>query len=299
VRAEKCRFSFNYCGKITVLFSALLISCNPGWEERPAENADAVIFAVFDVGEGLAQAVVSGNRAVLFDMGLPEEYPKWKEQFEGLGSPFVEAIVISHDHLDHWGGLQMLDTGLAWTGIVIVTPYEDTAFMRNSVPQWRDWIRFRTIARGDTLALLDGVALRCLWPPDTAGDSLFVNDSLKNRHSMVFLVKNGLTGALITSDIDTCAEQELSLLENSGLAAAIMVVPHHGSAGSLDPVFYGYVKPFSAFISCGSNNQYGHPSNQVLLWLSQTGIAAYQTSLEGEIIAQSNGYFYDVLNRQN
>ena len=296
MRVEKCRFSFkDFCGKPAILFSVLLLSCNPGWEKKPAESP--ITFAVFDVGEGLAQAVVSGNKAVLFDMGLPEEYPKWKEQFEGLGSPIVEAIVLSHDHLDHWGGLQMFDSGFAWTGITVVTSYEDTAFIRSSVPQWRDRIRFHTIARGDTLALLDGVTLRCLWPPDTTGDSLFVNDSLKNRYSTVFLVKNGLTGALITSDIDTCTEQELSLRENSGLAADILVVPHHGSAGSVDPVFYGYVKPFSAFISCGINNQYGHPSYQVLLWLSQKGIATYQTSLNGEIIAQSNGYAFYPLNR--
>jgi len=286
-----------------IFLSCLLVSCNTGWDIRPADRQ--VTFAVFDVGEGLAQVVTSSGKAVLFDMGLPEEYPRWKLQFEALGRPFVEAIALSHDHLDHWGGLQRLDSGYAWTGILLVTPYEDTAFIRNSVPQWRNRIRFRTVSAGDTLALLDGVELRCLWPQDASGDSLFINDSLKNRFSMVFLVKNGLTGALITSDIDTCAEQELSLRMNTGfasfasLAADIMVVPHHGSAGSLDPVFYGYVRPLRAVISCGADNQYGHPSQQVLLWLSQMGIAVQLTSLEGGIALESNGYCWSVSRTPN
>ena len=119
---------------------------------------------------------------------------------------------------------------------------------------------------------------------------------------MVFLVKNGLTRALITSDIDTCAERELSRRVNAGfasLASDIMVVPHHGSAGSLDPVFYGYVRPQRAVISCGAGNQYGHPSPQVLLWLSQMGIAVHLTSLDGGIALESNGYCWSVSSTSN
>jgi competence protein ComEC len=188
------------------------------------------------------------------------------------------------------GGLQFLDTGIAWTGLVIVSPYEDTAFIRSCAPQWRTRIRFHIVAAHDTLAMFDDVELRCLWPPDTSGGSIFAVDSLMNRFSLVFLVSKGLTRALITSDIDTCAEHELSLRERQGLAADLMVVPHHGSAGSLDPVFYGHVRPQTAVISYGAGNSYGHPSQNVLLWLSQMGTTIKLTSPDGCVIVESSGF---------
>jgi competence protein ComEC len=274
----------------------MFAACNP-WKEMPVENQ--VRFTVFDVGQGLAQAVASGGRTVLFDMGPLEGYPAWEEQYKALGKPAIEAIALSHRHLDHCGGLQLLDTGIAWTGLLIVTPYEDTAFLRASSPQWRNRIRFRTVAAHDTLALLDDVELRCLWPPDTSGDSIFAADSLMNRLSMVFLVTKGLTRALITSDIDTCAEHELSLREGHGLASSLMVVPHHGSAGSLGRVFYGHVRPQTAIISYGAGNFYGHPSQNVLLWLSQMGTTVKLTALDHCVIVESNGYQWslsDILN---
>jgi len=273
--------------RLIVSLSCVLAACNP-WKEPPAENQ--VTFAVFNVGQGLAQAVASGGRTVLFDMGPLEGYPRWKEQYEALGRPAIEAIVLSHSHCDHWGGLQLLDTGVAWTGLLIVSPYEDTAFISSFVPQWRNRIRFRVVSAHDTLALLDDVELLCLWPHDTSGDSLFAPDSLMNRLSMAFLVTKGMTRVLITSDIDTCAEHELSLSEGHGLAAGLMVVPHHGSAGSLDRVFYGHVRPQIAFVSYGTGNSYGHPSQNVLLWLSQMGTTVKLTALDGCVIMESNGY---------
>jgi competence protein ComEC len=289
VHGVPCHFFFKKSqGSIIVFASCLIVACNLGWHDRPAEKP--ATFAVFDVGEGLAQAVKVGDDAVLFDMGPPDEYPKWKDQFNAFGRPSIKAIVLSHDHLDHWGGLQRLDSSLSWTGLLVVTKFEDTALIRNCVPQWRNRIRFHTIVAHDTLELLDKVDLCCLWPPDTSGDSLFAVDSLKNRYSMVFLVHSGLTNALITSDIDSVTMRELSQSDTIGLTADVMVVPHHGSSGSLYPVFYGYVRPQVAVISCGAVNLYGHPSREVLLWLNQMGITVKLTSLDGGVVMESNGY---------
>jgi competence protein ComEC len=295
VYGAPCYFTFRkFVCLLTVLAGGIAVSCDFGWKETPAGGP--VRFAVFDVGEGLAQAVVADGRSVLFDMGPPEEYMRWKTQFELLGRPSVEAVVLSHDHLDHRGGLEFFDSVFQWTGLVVVTPYTDTALIRRSSPPWAARIHFRTVSAGDTLALLHDVCLRCLWPPDSSGDSLYATDSLKNRYSTVFTVIHGRAKALITSDIDTVAERELVLQLDTGLAAELCVVPHHGSAGSLSPVFYGYIRPHHAVVSCGAANTYGHPSQSVLLWLSQMGVSVTITSLCGGFIGESDTYHWTFSN---
>jgi competence protein ComEC len=292
VRKDECHFFFRKSiHTVVVLIAGLFVSCSSlRWEEPPAGRS--LQFTVFNVGQGLSQMVRVGDTAVVFDMGPQEGYAGWKEQYAKSGRPFIAAMVISHDHADHWGGLQLLEPNVAWPGILYVSPYEDTVALRTKFPLWKERIRFRTIAENGTLDQLDGVAIRCLWPPKGRGDSLVNNEDLKNRYSLVFMVTQGATSALITSDIDTAAERRLFLDQGDKLKSDIFVVPHHGSCGSLDPVFYGYVRPTFALISCGINNEFGHPCVPVLQWLSQMGIKEAATSVDGECLFESNGFYW-------
>lgn len=251
----------------------------------------AVQFGVFNVGQGLSQIVKVDTGAIVFDMGPVEGFEGWREKMAALGKTHINDIVISHDHKDHWGGLQMLDTTASWDGGVVTTPYVDTAAFRDSIPLWKNRLHFRIIAAGDTLALTGGVVIRCLWPPalDSAIDS---TDNFANDNSLVLLIKTGETSVLITSDIDSTVTRLLCLKESTGLKADILVVPHHGSGGSLDPVFYGYVKPSISIISYGIDNSYGFPSPSVLLWLSQTGTEVLETAIDGNCFFESNGYYW-------
>jgi beta-lactamase superfamily II metal-dependent hydrolase len=87
-------------------------------------------FSLVDVGQGLSQIAIVDSKAVVWDMGPPESYPNWLRQYIKLGSPYIEAIAVSHTDLDHCGGLQRIDSLIKWSGILISSPYEDTAFLR-------------------------------------------------------------------------------------------------------------------------------------------------------------------------
>jgi competence protein ComEC len=50
------------------------------------------------------------------------------------------------------------------------------------------------------------------------------------------------------------------------------------------------VAPKYAVISCGLNNSYGHPTNEVLSRLRDADVTLYRTDLQGTIIATTNGY---------
>jgi competence protein ComEC len=274
-----------------LLFAAccVLVAC----DRTPLAVDDEFVFAVFDVGQGLAQAAVRRGNAVLFDVGPQSGYAGWREGYGLLGRPRIALIVVSHTDEDHRGGLALLDSGVAWNGQLAVSPYEDTTLLRDSAGAWSARVRFRTVAAGDTLAGLEGVTIECLWPPRDLDRPAVLPADERNRRSLVLRISFGGTSALVTSDIDTLAERSLCALQGAGLSSDMVVVPHHGSAGSVDASFYGYVHPGQAVISCARYNDYGQPSAVLYDVLFDQHIAARETFTEGHIVACSNGYYWD------
>jgi competence protein ComEC len=269
---------------------ALLIGCkNPA--DNDASGGGRFTFAVADVGQGLAQFGVVGKRAVVLDVG--GNYAAWRSAYIGLGSPHIESIIISHTESDHCGSLQSFGASLDWSGEIIVSTYEDTAKLRESASAWTNRIKFKTCAGGDTLRPLGAaVAIICLWPPPGLDKTQFSGE-WKNRYSLVFSIRHGDARALITSDIDKVAMTEIAANSRYDLRSQILSVPHHGSAGSVNPLFFSYVEPEVAVISCSINNTYGHPSPQMIDELKHhTGIIKY-TYVDGTIAFGSNRYYWN------
>jgi competence protein ComEC len=250
-------------------------------------------FEVLDVGQGLAQMVVCNDTAIVIDCGPPEASGVIAEVYRDLGSPYVSAVIISHGHADHYGGLAGIDSGFSWSGRLLADPYTDSAILAGCLASWRDPVELKRIAANDSVTLAAGIGLRCLWPPRGLGDSIRASDELKNRYSLVFRIKHGRTLAVITSDIDSVAENTLTQGEYGSADDVIFVVPHHGSRTALSPVFYGYLRPDKAIVSCARENAYGHPSTDVLFWFAQMGVSCYVTYTNGNVAFVSNGYYWE------
>jgi competence protein ComEC len=249
--------------------------------------------AVVDVGQGLSQIATCNKKAVVFDLGDTQGVSGWQQSYKDLAMPGIEAIVISHHHRDHLGAAAMLPLSLDFSGLVITSQYEDTSFIRQSFGVWENRIRFRTMGQGDTLGSLPGILISCTWPPKQ-GVVWNSNSADTNRYSLCFKITHGNCSVFLAADIDTLAEQKLSALYNYSLASDIIVVPHHGSAYSVDPVFYGFVNPGTAVISCGINNGYGFPSQRILDMLFQMRVTEYETDRQGTVMAVSNGEYFTI-----
>jgi competence protein ComEC len=249
-------------------------------------------FEVLDVGQGLAQMVVRNDTAIIIDCGPPEASGAVKDAYRDLGRPYVAAIIISHGHADHYGGLQAIDGGFSWSGSLLADPYTDSAVLKGSLTSWRGPIEFNRVSANDSIALAANTFLLCLWPPPGLGDSIRDSDDLKNRYSLVFRIEYGRTSVIITSDIDSVAAGMLARGKNETCDDAILVVPHHGSQTALSPLYYGYIRPEIAIISCARENDYGHPSPDVLLWFAQMGTPLFLTYANGHVAFVSNGYYW-------
>ncbi len=293
---DAARINANYTKKrlpsfALILFSllSLMINCaNPANDDASGER---FTFTVADVGQGLAQFGVVGKRAAVWDVG--DQYQMWYNAYRGLGNPRIESIIISHTDFDHYGALQSFGASLDWSGEIVISPYEDTAKLRRTATAWANRVTFKRCARGDTLRPLgSAVDIICLWPPrGLVMDSLGGSEE-RNRYGLVFSVRHGNARALIASDIDDAAMTEIAAYERYNLRAQILSVPHHGSAGSVSPLFFSYVSPEVAVISCSADNGYGHPSPAMIHELQYHAGKIMYTYIDGTVTFGGNKYYW-------
>lgn len=130
----------------------------------------------------------------------------------------------------------------------------------------------------------------------TLGDATFTIISPKKNHiysdcnnySVVIKADYGENSFLFTGDAEKLVEDEI-LESNYNIKADVLKVGHHGSSTSSSEKFLNKVSPKYAVISCGVNNEYGHPHKETLEKLKKRNIKTYRTDLEGTVVAQSDG----------
>ena len=71
--------------------------------------------------------------------------------------------------------------------------------------------------------------------------------------------------------------------------ADVIKLGHHGSDTSTAEEFLNAVSPSFAIISCGKDNQYGHPSEDVLTRLQENGVNVFRTDENGDVTVYSDG----------
>lgn len=69
-------------------------------------------------------------------------------------------------------------------------------------------------------------------------------------------------------------------------------VNHHGSKTSNSEDFINAISPEIAVISCGKDNSYGHPHQEVLDVFAKYDIKVLRTDMEGDIRIISDGEHY-------
>lgn len=140
-------------------------------------------------------------------------------------------------------------------------------------------IRILYMKKGDLLRE-DKLILTCLHPPEE-----FVYSS-ENAYSMVLSLSYGSFDMLLTGDLEQTEEQ---LLYEELKDYDLLKVAHHGSRNSTGEEYLAIIKPDYALISCGKGNRYGHPHEELLERLEQTGSEIFITRDSGAVTITTNG----------
>ena len=124
------------------------------------------------------------------------------------------------------------------------------------------------------------VALDMLWPDK---QNMITQNSI-NNNSMVFKLNYKNFSCLFTGDIEEIGEKKLVQEYKTSLKSTILKVPHHGSKTSSTQEFIKAVEPKISLIGVGLKNKFGHPNQEVIERLEDSGSKVLRTDENGEII---------------
>ncbi|ADO74138.1 ComEC/Rec2 family competence protein [Stigmatella aurantiaca] len=284
--------------RLCLLFILLLASVGraaPAPVPVPTGNPLTVYF--FDVGQGDAALVVSpAGKTVLIDGGPPEAGPRLVSRLRQLVHAPLDLVLLTHPHLDHLGSMRDAIQAVG------AKRFMDPGFDHPSAA-YRDLLEFVGQEVGQvmtaspnpqtphtflTIGLGEGVQLTLYWPRHPLEPFLKDTRSDANSNSIVARLSYGKTSFLFTGDAEPDTEQAL-LQKKVLLSSTVLKVAHHGGRHASTAPFLAAVKPQTAVISCGANNEYGHPNPEVLERLKDVGTRLFRTDQQGEIKAVSNG----------
>jgi competence protein ComEC len=269
---------------------------------------------LIDVGQGDALAlrfpdggwvvVDAGPRGAGWDAGARRVVPYLRR----AGVRRLEALVLTHPHLDHLGGAPALLQEFPVRGVL------DPAVPVPSRPYLEVQEEARSLgiswwgAREGQVLRRRGVEIRVLHPhPSTppvggGGDPGTISGGHGGRHqggrvvrqgdgslppdldandlSVVLLVSFGSAHILLTGDAYAWVEEAI-LPRLPPLTA--LKLGHHGSRTSTSQELLQAAQPAWGLIPVGDGNRYGHPHGEVLERLGAAGVRVLRTDRDGSV----------------
>lgn len=262
----------------------------------PAEESDGLQVYFFDVGQGDSALVrvtgKDGVRNLLIDTGEYQYADGLTDTLRSLGVERLDCLVITHPHTDHMGCAARIVQRFE-IGTLAMPRVSDRVMPTTSAYEAlldalsaKEGITVSAFHSSTDIACPEGLEVQALAPrPDAAWDDL-------NNWSGVLRLAYGDTSFLFTGDAEKQSERDiLEDAEEQGweLSSTVLKCGHHGSSTSTSAKFLKAVAPQYAVVSCGRENEYGHPHKETLKKLDLAKIPVYRTDQDGTVLARSDG----------
>ncbi len=233
-----------------------------------------------DVGQGDALLLRDGGEVALIDVGR-EDAPI-DNCLDDLGIRHIDLLVLTHFDADHVGGIAGALEGRS-VGLALLSGFDDDRPLVKLVSDVLSVSAQRVeIGYSGVTESLGSASWRVLAPSFAANEAEDSNDA-----SVVVLFE--MTGFNVLTLGDLGERGQLRLVRNYWPVLfelrqmpLILKVAHHGSKDQSNEL-HELVQPDVALISVGKDNDYGHPSRNLLAILADAKARTLRTDLLGPI----------------
>ena len=274
-----------------VLLALHLYNCMVRGNESPfpdhtasPDQALAVVHFI-DVGQADAACIVlNSGETVLIDAGSNASEDKLLSYLSKYGIRQIDYAIFTHPHEDHIGGADAVLDACRVMHVILPDAVSTTSTYDILLDKIAEEACSVSAARvGDTYTVGDA-SFSILGPVNTDD-----TENLNNA-SIILRFVCGDTSFLFTGDTESDAESAaLHTLGEEAFSSTVIKVAHHGSSTSSSDAFLSAVSPDAAVISCGAQNEYGHPHKETLQRLSVYTDHIFRTDLSGSIRISTDG----------
>lgn len=235
-----------------------------------------------DVGQGDATLVKCGGQAMLIDAGENDKGTLVQNYIGKQGVEGLDYLIVTHPDSDHCGGADVIITKYDIDTVIMPNYSKDTASYRDVV-QALDYKNYQVTEPkvGDSYRLGDAKFTIIAPNKEDYGDEA-------NNYSVGILLEHGSKKFVFTGDAEEEAERDM-IGNGIDISADVLKAGHHGSRTASMEDFVSAVHPEYAVISCGEDNEYGHPHAATLNTFRSLGIKIFRTDEQGSLIAMSDG----------
>lgn len=284
-----------------------------GVDESIAERDDLIIHFI-DVGQGDCIFIqFPDGKNMLIDGGLAKTSDSVITYLNNLGVEKIDLVLATHSDADHIGGLPAIFEAyevsyclrpmvyyggakkLFFSGSFNISPSDDSAFycqtdsyfaFLNAVKaEGCGWSFFNKDSDFTQVFNCNGIKNSYTFDFFTpVADVKNISYQESNNYSPICMLSYSKCNVMFVGDAEEYTEKEfLNFYKNNPYPDVdVLKVGHHGSSDASSANFIAAIEPEYAVISCGAENEYGHPSSQTLNRLSSCWI--YRTDVHGDVV---------------
>ena len=284
-----------------------------------------------DVGQGDGMAIrLPDGKTMVIDAGPKKNADDFveylKTSFFKQGEETIDYLILTHSDEDHCGGMAKVCENFTVEKIIrpkIYSKYTKSGkVVFDETQNLTNITVCTTLVYSETIQAFNAETSNIIYTDinllnttqKIAGDNYSIDfyyplrdyitedyidkiGTVVNNYSPIMVLNYQGRKIMLTGDVSTAAENYA--MEAFDLPDIdVLKIAHHGSRTSTGMKFLYEIEPEYSVISCGADNTYGHPTEDVLNRLMFVGSTVFRTDLSGDIVLNvtSNGemnFFYE------